>query len=151
MEVCVLGGSGFVGSHVCDHLSKAGHKVRIFDLVESKWRTTSQEMIVGDLMNSDSLMGAIRGCDVVYNFAGLADLDNGLQEPLLAANQNVVGNILALEACMSHGIRRYIYASTVYVYSRAGGFYRCSKQSAEIFIEEFQRTFGLDYSINFAK
>ena len=33
-------------------------------------------------------------------------------------------------------VKRYLYASTVYVYSREGGFYRCSKQSAEQYVEE---------------
>ena len=42
---------------------------------------------------------------------------------------------------------RYIYASTVYVYSRDGGFYRCSKQAAEHYVEEYQRSYGLDYTI----
>ena len=42
---------------------------------------------------------------------------------------------------------RYIYASTVYVYSRQGGFYRCSKQSAESYIEEYKNVYNLDYTI----
>ena len=37
MNVVVLGGSGFMGSHVCDALSKKGHNVKIFDLKKSKW------------------------------------------------------------------------------------------------------------------
>ena len=40
-----------------------------------------------------------------------------------------------------------MYASTVYVYSREGGFYRCSKQAAEQYVEEYQRAYGLDYTI----
>jgi UDP-glucose 4-epimerase len=40
-----------------------------------------------------------------------------------------------------------VYASTVYVYSREGGFYRCSKQAAEHYVEEYQRAYGLDYTI----
>ena len=45
------------------------------------------------------------------------------------------------------GINRFIYASTVYVYSRHGGFYRCSKQAAESYVEEYQKLYGLDYTI----
>jgi len=52
-----------------------------------------------------------------------------------------------MEACHSHGVQRFVYASTVYVHSREGGFYRCSKQSSEAYVEEYQRTYGLDYTI----
>jgi UDP-glucose 4-epimerase len=40
-----------------------------------------------------------------------------------------------------------VYASSVYVYSREGGFYRCSKQAAENYVEEYQRAYGLDFTI----
>jgi UDP-glucose 4-epimerase len=46
-----------------------------------------------------------------------------------------------------HDVQRFVYASTVYVYSREGGFYRCSKQSSEHYVEEYQRVFGLNYTI----
>ena len=42
---------------------------------------------------------------------------------------------------------RFVFASTVYVYSKSGGFYRTSKQACESYIEEYQKQFGLDYTI----
>ena len=48
MKIAVLGGSGFLGSHVCDQLYFAGHHVRVFDCVESPWLRKDQEMIVGE-------------------------------------------------------------------------------------------------------
>ena len=47
----------------------------------------------------------------------------------------------------AHGVKRFIYASTVYVHSREGGFYRCSKQASEAYVEEYQKIYGLDYTI----
>ena len=73
--VTVIGGSGFIGSHVADKLSQEGYHVRIFDRKDSPWKRTDQEMIVGDLVDNDLLSKAIAGSDVVYNFAALADLD----------------------------------------------------------------------------
>jgi UDP-glucose 4-epimerase len=52
-----------------------------------------------------------------------------------------------LEACKKNNVKRFIYASTIYVHSHEGGFYRCSKQAAEAYVEEYQRTYGLDYTI----
>jgi UDP-glucose 4-epimerase len=52
-----------------------------------------------------------------------------------------------LEAARVNGIKRFVFGSTVYVYSREGGFYRCSKQACENYVEEFQKRYGLDYTI----
>lgn len=146
-KVCVIGGSGFLGSHVCDQLSAAGHFVRVYDRITSPWVQSHQEMVVGDILDFDSLRSAIAGCDTVYNFAALADLNQALDKPIETVKINVLGNVYVLEACRRYGVKRFIYASTVYVYSREGGFYRCSKQSSEHYVEEYQRVYGLDYTI----
>ena len=147
MKVLVIGGSGFLGSQVCDCLSEAGHHVLVFDIAPSPWVSPEQKMIVGDMLDDAQLVGAIKGCDVVYNFVALADLDEAQDQPLETARLNVLGNVQVLEACRQAKVQRYIYASTVYVYSRDGGFYRCSKQSAEHYVEEYQRSYGLNYTI----
>ena len=146
-KVCVIGGSGFLGSHVADALSTAGHRVRIYDQNASPWLRDDQEMIVGDLLDNSSLQAAVAGSEVVYNFAALADLNQALDKPIETVRINVLGNAQVLEACRIHGVTRFVYASTVYVYSREGGFYRCSKQAAEHYVEEYQRVYGLDYTI----
>jgi UDP-glucose 4-epimerase len=104
-------------------------------------------MIVGDVLDVEKLTDAIAGSSVVYNFAAIADLNDALNKPIDTVRVNVVGTVNILEACHLHSIRRFVYASTVYVYSREGGFYRCSKQAAEHYVEEYQRAFGLDFTI----
>lgn len=146
-KACVIGGSGFLGSHVCDHLSNAGYAVTILDRVASPWLLPSQTMIVGDILDQSALDNAVAGSEAVYNFAAIADLDEALSKPLDTVQVNILGTVQALEACRRHKASRFIYASTVYVYSRDGGFYRCSKQAAEQYVEEYQRCYGLDYTI----
>lgn len=146
-RVCVIGGAGFLGSHVADALSDAGYAVRIYDRRPSPWLRDGQAMIVGDILDRESLDAAVAGCEAVYNFAALADLNEALDRPLDTVRVNVLGNTHVLESCRLQGVRRFVYASTVYVYSREGGFYRCSKQAAEHYVEEYQRAFGLDYTI----
>jgi len=143
----VVGGSGFIGSHVADHLSDAGYRVTIYDQTQSNWMRPDQEMVVGDVLDKDKLERAIAGADVVYNFAALADLNQALDQPLKTVHINILGNMNVMEACRLHGISRFVYASTVYVHSREGGFYRCSKQASEAYVEEYQRVYGLDYTI----
>ena len=136
-----------MGSHVADHLSELGHRVRIFDSKPSVWLREDQEMIVGDLLDIEKVSESASGSDIVYNFAALADLNEALHQPLQTVRVNVLGNMHVLEACRAHKIKRFVYASTVYVYSREGSFYRCSKQASEQYIEEYQRAYGLDYTI----
>ena len=145
--VTVIGGSGFIGSHVADQLSEAGYNVRIYDREDSPWKRPDQEMILGDLLDAENLEKAIAGSQTVYNFAALADLNQALDNPVETVKVNILGNVNALEACRKSGVGRYVYASTVYVYSREGGFYRCSKQAGEHYVEEYQRVYGLDYTI----
>ena len=136
-----------MGSHVADHLSDSGYSVSIFDRVESKWRRHDQQMIVGDILDLEALGNAIAGAEVVYNFAAIADLNDALDKPLQTVRMNVLGTVNVLEACRANHVKRFVYASTVYVYSREGGFYRCSKQAAEHYVEEYQRAFGIDFTI----
>ena len=143
----VIGGSGFIGSHVADQLSEAGYRVRIYDRVDSPWKRPDQEMIIGDLLDNALLNQVIAGSEVVYNFAALADLNEARDQPIKTVQVNILGNVQVLEACRVHGVKRFVYASTVYVYSREGGFYRCSKQSSEHYVEEYQHAYGLDYTI----
>jgi UDP-glucose 4-epimerase len=145
--VTVIGGSGFIGSHVADQLTQEGYKVQIFDRTDSPWKKENQKMIIGDLSNKDLLNKSISGSEVVYNFAALADLDQARYKPIETAEINILGNINVLEACRLNGVKRFIFASTVYVYSREGSFYRCSKQAAENYVEEYQRVYDLDYTI----
>ena len=146
-RVAVIGGSGFLGSHVADALSEAGYHVLILDRYESLWRKSDQEMIIGNIMDLDLLNSVISGCHAVYNFAAIADLDEAITKPVETVEINILGNVNILEACRKYNVERYIYASTVYVNSREGGFYRCSKRAAEQYVEQYQVSYGLNYTI----
>ncbi|MDR1360540.1 MAG: NAD(P)-dependent oxidoreductase [Deltaproteobacteria bacterium] len=147
MNITVFGGSGFLGSHVCDKLSDAGHRVTIFDLHPSPWTRPDQLMITGDILDEQAVQRAAAGAEAVYNFAGIADISEADARPADTVRYNVLGNVLALEASRKAGARRFVFASSLYVYSKDGGFYRCSKQASEIYIENYKAQYGLDYTI----
>ena len=78
-NILIIGGSG-LGSHVADQLTLNNHKVTIFDKKESKW-IKNQKFIKGDILDSTKLDQAIKNQDVVYNFAGVSDLNEAIKKP----------------------------------------------------------------------
>ena len=147
MKITVTGGSGFLGSHVADALSAKGHKVTIFDKKFSKWVRKDQKMYVGNILKKQDLEAAIKGANAVFHFAGLADLESSLKQPINSVKQNILGTALILNTCQRYKIKRFIHASTIYVNSIEGGFYRSSKRAAEDYVEEYNKIYGLNYTI----
>jgi UDP-glucose 4-epimerase len=146
MKILVTGGSGFLGSHVADALSEAGHEVTIFDAVSSPWLRPDQAMLVGDLLDAGTLARAVRGQDVVYHFAGIADIDECARSPVATASVNILGTVGLLDSCVAAGVGRFVFASSAYVFSESGSFYRSSKRACESFIEDFAKGYGLKYT-----
>ena len=146
-KAIVFGGSGFVGSHVADALTNAGIETTIFDISQSEFKNDKQIFVQGSILDQDLVAKVIEGKDYVYHLAGQADIGISFDSPKETLSLNILGTISILEACRKHKIERFIFASTVYVYSDGGGFYRVSKQSCEIIIEEYQKNFDIDYTI----
>ncbi|WP_029897236.1 NAD-dependent epimerase/dehydratase family protein [Desulfohalovibrio reitneri] len=147
MKVTVFGGAGFLGSHVCDKLDDAGYEVTVFDRAPSPWLRPAMTMITGDILDEEAVARAVEGAHAVFNFAGIADIDEANQRPTDTARYNILGNTIILDACHQAGVKRFVFASSVYVYSSSGGFYRCSKQASELFIETFHENHGLDFTV----
>ena len=146
-NVLVIGGSGFLGSHTAEELTRRGYHVSIFDHSESKWLTPDQEMHVGDILDREALDAVMKDVDVVYHFAGLADINKSADYPFETINLNVSGTAQIVDAAVRANIERFIFASTMYVFSPFGSFYRASKQAAETIIEAYNEQYELDYTI----
>jgi UDP-glucose 4-epimerase len=147
VKVIVFGGSGFLGSHVADALTDAGHEVTVYDIVPSPYLRKFQKCIVGDILDSIKVEETVKDADVVYNFAGIADINDASQRPLESVKYNILGNSTILETCYKAKVKRFVFASSLYVYSKAGSFYRSTKQACELLIENYHEVFGLSYTI----
>ncbi len=99
MKAIVFGGAGFLGSHAAETLSQAGHRVVVFDAQPSAYLRPNQEGVVGDILNADQVAAAIKGCDVVYNFAGIADIEEANTRPLDTVRVNVLVYRSSKQAC----------------------------------------------------
>ncbi len=146
-RVVVLGGAGFMGSHTADALTDRGYEVVVFDRVPSPWLRDGQQMIVGDILDREAVREAVRGAGYVYHFAGIAEIAEARKRPYEAVLVNVMGTANALQSCVDEGVRRFVYASTMYVYSPFGSVYRATKQAAESIIESYHEIHGLEYTL----
>lgn len=147
MNITVFGGAGFLGSHVCDKLADAGHAVTVFDMRPSPWLRRGQRMVTGNILDEAAVADAMAGAEAVYNFAGIADIGEAGSRPVDTVKYNILGNTLVLEAAVKAKVSRFVFASSLYVYSSAGGFYRCSKQACELYIQQYQQVYGMPYTI----
>ena len=146
-KVLVTGSSGFLGSHVADTLEEQGFSVVLFDTISSRYKSKTHEEFIGDILKPGDIDKAMEGCNAVYHFAAQADIGSSSNDPTKTIYNNIIGTQNVLEAARRHTVTRFMFASTIYVYSELGSFYRVSKQACEKIIEEYQREFGIDYTI----
>lgn len=130
MIIFVTGGAGYIGSHTCVELFKAGHKVVVYDnLCNSKREAVDRiEKIVGqrpvfiegDVRDRAHLIETMRaeGSEAVIHFAGLKAVGEGEQKPLDYYDNNVVGTLRVAEAMQETGVRLIIFSSSATVYGQ---------------------------------
>lgn len=145
-KVVVFGGCGFIGSYVVQELLERGYDVISADLNSSKY-VDEQYFQKCDIMDAERVDQLLKGVNIVYNFAGFANLDDAIANPVKALELNVIGNLNILEACKKHHIKRFVYASSAYAMSDKGSFYGISKLTSEKLTEEYYKKFGLEFTI----
>jgi UDP-glucose 4-epimerase len=119
----------------------------IFDLKKSEYLRDNQTMIVGNILDRNQIRGVIKGAKYVFHFAAIADIKEAQEKPVEAVEVNILSTTYILDACREYGIERFVYGSTVYVYSEHGSFYRSTKQASELIIENYQKIYKLNYTI----
>ena len=143
--IAVLGGSGFIGSHVVDKLDEIGFSVKILDRKINAKQKEKYQVFESDILDRHALDECISGAKYVFNFAGIADIKEASAEPLKTIEKNIMGSTYAIEASLNAKVKKYLYASTMYVYSDRGGFYRTTKQASEDIICSYNEKYGIEY------
>jgi len=163
MQVAVIGGGGFIGSHVVDHLVAAGHQVRVID-PEPRWRNPAARYLELDLFDEAGLGPALAGCRAVFHLAGASDVNQVAADPVGAVRLNVEGTARVLECARQQECERVLLASTVWVYgattgdgeltedatvdlARAGHVYVSTKLAAELLVHSYREMYGQHYTI----
>jgi len=163
VRVAVTGGCGFIGSHLVDKLVSAGHEVVVIDSCITRNVRSAFEYHEVDLTDSnlEDLRLALKDVEVVYHLAAMADVNQVAQWPQDAVYLNVFATANLLEACKQMKVRRFIYASTIWVYSDCPGeyiteetpivppthLYTATKYAGELLVQSYTKMHGMEHVI----
>jgi UDP-glucose 4-epimerase len=166
VKALVLGGAGFIGSHVAEQLLARGHEVSVFARPNVDRRNLAAvasrlRFIAGDFLNAEDVRKAVRGADVVVHLVGSTLPGTSLLNPVYDLQTNVAASVGLLEACVDAQVRRIVYVSsggTVYGIPRQDFIaedhpldpinpYGLSKLAVEKYCGVFRHQFGLDSAI----
>ena len=162
----VLGGAGFIGSHLAEALLLRGDTVRVFDrpnlvLPESLAGARGLERVDGDFINEDDLAHAVPGCDVVFHLVSTTLPKSSNDNPIYDVDTNVIGTLHLLEVAKQSGVRKIVFISsggTVYGIPRQIPVpeshatdplvsYGISKLAIEKYLHLYKVLHGLDYTV----
>lgn len=168
MRCLVLGGHGFIGSHLVDALLAQGHRVRCFDRPhvvplgdERQLANPNFELYEGDLLSEADISSALVDCDVCFHLISTTLPKSSNADPAFDVESNVLGTVRLLSHAVKSGLKKIIFVSsggTVYgvpvqlpipethptdpVCS-----YGISKLSIEKYLSLFHGLHGLDFAI----
>jgi len=167
MRILVTGGAGFIGSNFIrmylerhpdaevvnlDKLTYAGNLENLRDVEDD----ARYSFIRGDICDAETVDTAVRGADAVVNFAAETHVDRSIGDPSGFLRTDIFGVHVLLEACMKHGVGRFIQISTDEVYGvatdapfregdplRPRNPYSASKAGGEMLARSYFVTYGL--------
>lgn len=164
MDILVTGGAGYIGSHACKALARAGFTPITFDNFSTGWRDAVRfgPYIEGDLTDKTSITRVFQEHDpkAILHFAALSRVDEAMSNPGLYWRNNVLGSLNLIEAAVEHGCLDFVFSSTCATYGDQDNVvldesspqeplnaYGASKLTVERILHDFGVTHGLRYVI----
>ena len=144
-NILVTGGSGFIGSHVVDHLIKKKYSVTVIDLIKPKRKEV--KFIKSSILNKKLIRLALKKNKIIFHLAAVSDINKVKDIPTETIETNILGTTLLLDEGRKANIKRFIFASTYYSYRDAGNLYTTSKIASESIIKNYSFLYGLKYTI----
>lgn len=119
-KILVVGGAGYIGSHMVLALQDEGHEVVVFDNLSRGHAdaVSGAQLVVGDLRVPQELAHCFTGqrFDLVMHFAALAYVGESVAQPDLYYENNVLGTLNLLAAMRQHGVDKFVFSSTCATY-----------------------------------
>ncbi|HEY0491782.1 MAG TPA: UDP-glucose 4-epimerase GalE [Telluria sp.] len=128
MKILVTGGMGYIGSHTCVELLKAGHDVLVYDNLSNSKVTVGDKIeqitgkkvsfIEGDIRDRAAMENAFAAgpVDAVIHFAGLKAVGESVEQPLRYYDNNVYGSVVLFETMAKFGVKTLVFSSSATVY-----------------------------------
>ncbi|MDT8281545.1 MAG: UDP-glucose 4-epimerase GalE [Gammaproteobacteria bacterium] len=120
MKVLVVGGAGYIGSHMVKQLALAGNDVITLDNLSYGYRDAVKygEFIEGDLGDSSLLDTILQAGDIdaVMHFAGFIQVGESVIKPAMYYHNNVVNTLTLLDAMIRHQVKNFIFSSTAAIF-----------------------------------
>jgi len=163
MRILILGGSGFLGSHVVDRFLAGGNEVAVYDLSSERYRRKPPgvQYHTGDLGNVGALEEVIStGFDAVLHFISTTTPKSSNNSPEFDIQSNVINTVHMLDLCVKHKIRKIVFLSSGgTIYGNIGEepavneqhavhplcSYAVSKLSIEHYLHIYKQLYGLDF------
>lgn len=159
--VIVTGGAGYIGSHACKMLARAGYTPVAFDNLSTGWRDAVKygPFVEGDLLDRAAVDRLFEDYDpvAVMHFAAASDVGESVRNPAKYWKNNVVGSLSLLDAMREADCRRLVFSSTCAIYGDQDGVvldessrespinsYAASKRTVENMISTYGQTYGLE-------
>ncbi|WP_191831742.1 UDP-glucose 4-epimerase GalE [Pseudomonas fluorescens] len=155
MKFLVVGGAGYIGSHMVKHLSGAGHDVVVADNSPTRRNVRWVELDIADGRALDTLFAEYQ-FDAVLHFASFIEVGESVADPGKYYQNNVAATLTLLQAMVRAGINQLIFSSSAAVYGSpqyvpigedhpkaAINPYGRSKWMVEQILEDFDRAYGL--------
>ncbi len=166
-EKClILGGAGFIGSHLADKLLESGYDVTVFDKINSfkgniKHLLKKIRFIEGDFNNDIDIRNAIKSSDFVYHLVSTTLPQSSNLNPTYDVESNVLGSIRLFEECVAQKVKKVVFLSsggTVYGIPQEVPInenhscnplcsYGITKITIEKYLHLFNYLYGLDYAV----
>lgn len=158
MAILVLGGAGYIGSHVARALRRSGYEVVLYDNLSTGFRRLAQgfELVEGDIADEARLRPVLARVDAVMHFAACAYVGESVENPRKYFRNNVLAALSLLNSTLDAGIRRIVFSSSCAVYGIPGQIpiaeraprepvnpYGASKLFFENALDAYSRAYGL--------
>jgi UDP-glucose 4-epimerase len=163
MRVFIIGGAGYIGSHVVREFLDSGHAVTVYDNLSTGARENlfpEAAFVQGDILDQATLSEAMRGHGAVVHLAAFKAVGESMSNPEKYSVNNIAGTLNILNAMSANGCKRIVFSSSAAIFgepkylpideahpTNPESYYGFTKLEIERFLAWYDRLRGIRYSV----